>query len=131
LTLQLLEVRIFLTYDGFVSILKKLTLASVATVKCDSVSRKQPSHYRGKGNESCAKKEMIGHENPGVDDKLSVEAQLPHATQEIIPVLLVPENLRSLDAPTHHPAKRGTGHRGHLIEPVWALTELSPLCCLN
>ena len=54
---KLLEVRIFLTHDGFVSILKKLAVASVAAVKAHRVSRKEPSHYRGKGNESCSKEE--------------------------------------------------------------------------
>jgi hypothetical protein len=41
---KLLQIRIFLTDDGFVSILKKVAVAFVAAVKADSVSRKEPSH---------------------------------------------------------------------------------------
>jgi len=56
------------TYLTGVSILKKLAVAFVAAVKADSVSRKEPSHYRGKGRESCSKEEMgmIRDEHPCV-----------------------------------------------------------------
>ena len=71
---KLLQVCIFLTDDGFVSILKKLAVAFVATVKADSVSRKEPSHYRGKGRESCSKEEMgmFWDEHPCVTDSFSL-----------------------------------------------------------
>ena len=70
---KLLQVRIFLTDDGFVSILKKLAVAFVAAVKADSVSRKEPSHYRGKGSGSCSKEEMgmFWDEHPCVTGSLS------------------------------------------------------------
>ena len=55
---KLLQVGVFLTDNGFVTILKKLATAFVAAIKADGVSRENPSHYRGKGGESGSKEEM-------------------------------------------------------------------------
>ncbi len=51
-----LKVRIFPADYGFVSILKKRSMAFAAEVKSDSVTRKKPSHYGDAGNEPCSKK---------------------------------------------------------------------------
>jgi len=107
---QLLEVRIFLTHDGFVSILKKMATASVVAVKADSVSRKEPSHDRGKGNKTCSKEEMkmIWDEHPCVTCGFSLREEFGEALQKILPVPVVYEYLSALDTPDHD-VVQGTG----------------------
>jgi hypothetical protein len=52
ITDQLLQVCLFLTDNGFISILKKPAVAFVAVVEAHGVSREKPSHQGGKGDES-------------------------------------------------------------------------------
>ena len=83
---QLLKVGVFLTNDGFISILKKMAVAFVAEIKADSVSRKEPSHDGGNGNEPCAKEEMgvVGHEHPCVTSSLTWRQEFREALEEIL-----------------------------------------------
>jgi len=57
ITRELLQVYIFQSDGVFVTILKKLAMAFVSEVRADSGIASEASHYRGKGNGSCPKKE--------------------------------------------------------------------------
>lgn len=100
---QLLEVGVFLTNYGFISILKKMAVASVAEVKADSVSRKEPCHDGCKGNESCPKEEMgvVGDEHPCVTGSFTWREEFGEALKEILPIPVVYENISALDTSDH------------------------------
>ena len=80
-----------------------MAVASVAAVKAHSISRKEPPHYRGKGSESCSKKEMgmIRDEHPCVTGSFTLREEFRKALQKILPVPVVYEYLSTLDTPDH------------------------------
>ena len=45
---QFLKVEVFLTDNGFVTVLKKLTMPAVSAIKCHGISGQQSSHEGGK-----------------------------------------------------------------------------------
>jgi hypothetical protein len=52
------KVGIFLANNGFVTVLKQLSVTLVPEVKTHGIARKEPSHQRGKGSKSCLKQKM-------------------------------------------------------------------------
>jgi hypothetical protein len=46
---EFLQVSVFLTQDGFVTVLKEVPVAVVLEVKRDRVSREEAAHQRGNG----------------------------------------------------------------------------------
>jgi len=54
---------------------------AVAAVIAHRVSRKEPSHYRGKGKESCSKEEMgmMWDENPCIPGSSTLREELREA----------------------------------------------------
>ena len=50
---KLFHVRIFLTDDGFVSILKQVTMATVTPVETNRISGQKPAHYRRDRGDTC------------------------------------------------------------------------------
>ncbi len=88
ITDKLLQVGVFLTHDGFVLILKKLSAAFVAEVKADGVAGKEPSHYRRKRCGSSSKEEMgvIRDEHSCVTDSFSLGQEFRKSLEEIVTV---------------------------------------------
>jgi len=75
----------------------------VAAVEADGVSRKQPSHERGKGDKPGSKEEMgvIGKEHPCVTGGLGLGQKFRRTRQEILPIPVVYEDLSTLNTPDH------------------------------
>lgn len=80
-----------------------MAAASVAAVKAESVSRKEPSHDGGKGKGSCSKEEMgmIVDEHPCVAGGFTLRQEFGEALQEILPVPVVDEYPSALDTSDH------------------------------
>jgi hypothetical protein len=55
---QFLKIAIFLAYNGFVSVLEKLTMASVPSVVRYRIARKQASHQTGNTLGTASKQKM-------------------------------------------------------------------------
>jgi hypothetical protein len=104
---QLLQVCLFLTDNGFISILKKPAVAFVAVVEAHGVSREEPSHQGGKGDESGSKEEMgvVRNEHPCVTECFGLGQEFGKALQEIIPVSVFEEDLLTVDTPDHDVVK--------------------------
>ena len=65
---QLQQICIFLTKNGFITILEKMPMAGVPAIMRDGIPGKKPSHYRRYGYSTGSEKqmEMIGHERPRI-----------------------------------------------------------------
>jgi len=55
---QFLQIAIFLAYDGFVSVLEKLSMAPVPPVIGYSITCEQPSHQAGNTLGAASEREM-------------------------------------------------------------------------
>jgi len=55
---QFSQIRILLTSDGLISILKELPVAFMASIKSDGVARKQSSHQCGQRDFTASKEKM-------------------------------------------------------------------------
>ena len=116
---QFLQIRIFLAYDGFVSILEELTMTLVPSIAANSVSGKQPSHERGypRGPASKEKMGMIRHEGPSVTHSLCFRQENRQPLNKVLSVFIVfkyPSALYSSDNNMMQEAGRiKSGHSRH------------------
>lgn len=62
------EIGILLAEDGFISILKQVTVTIVSSVKRHGIAREEPSHDRRYGCVAGAEEEagMVGDQSPGI-----------------------------------------------------------------
>lgn len=65
---ELLEIGIFLTNNGFVSILKQIPVSSVTMIEADDVSGQQPSHHRRQRHRAGPEEQvgMVREKSPGI-----------------------------------------------------------------
>jgi hypothetical protein len=98
---QFLEVGLFLTGNGFVTILKKVAVPVVPVVKADYVSCQKPSHQRCQGNQAGPEEKvgMVGQKGPSITGRPSLFQELSQASEKIFSIQVAPENVPALHAP--------------------------------
>ena len=60
---QLQKIGVFLAQDGFIAVLKQMTMAPVAAIIRHDITGQQPTHHRGKGRLAGFKQQVhvVGH----------------------------------------------------------------------
>ena len=113
------EIGIFLTENGLIAILKKLTMAVVPLIEGNRMTREKPGHDPMKGDCAGLEEQMsvIAEECPCIAGGMGVGEYLPHSFDEAIFVDIVAEDQSSLDAPdddvVEHTFGIETGMTGH------------------
>jgi len=92
---QFQQVRVLLTQDGLVAVLKKMAAAMVAEVIADGVSRQEPLHHGGQRGSARSQQEMkvIGNQGPSIAGGLGFDENFPEAMEEIFPVGITQKDL--------------------------------------
>jgi hypothetical protein len=130
---QLLEVGFFLADDRLIAILEKLTGTMMPTVKGHNVAGEELTHNGGDAGRPTAKEEMgvIGKKGPGIAGGLCFRKQRGQASDELISIPVIPEDIPSLDPPDHDMVECTgnieAGLTGHMDER----TSEGPWCYLN
>ena len=91
---QFQEVSIFLAEDGFVAVLKKMSVASVSAIETAGVSCQQPAHDTGNrdipGTEQ--QMEVVGQQCPRVAWRLGFRQDHAQTPYEVVSVQVIPKN---------------------------------------
>ena len=97
---QLQKIDIFLTKNRLVAILKQMAASVVPAVKGPGITAQQPTHDCGDGNFAGFEQQMkmVRNQCPSSAPGFALRDNLTHAMQEIVTILIVAENLPSLDA---------------------------------
>ena len=92
---QLQQIRVLLTNDRFVSILKQMPVAPVPQVEIDDISGEKAPHALGQGLAARSHQEvkMSGHERPRIHSQSPSLTEPCQAVEEILLVRLVAEDL--------------------------------------
>ena len=81
---QFQQVCFFITNNGFITVLKKMTGPIVSSVECNGISCQQTPHKAGKrylrGDHKQV--EMVGHERPGITLGLGIRKQTGESPKE-------------------------------------------------
>jgi hypothetical protein len=88
---QFEKIALLFTYDGFVAVLKQVTLPAVAQVVGDGVSGEQAAHESGQTILAAAQKEMgvIAEQRPGIDRCAALVRQAAQAVNETLAVDII------------------------------------------
>jgi hypothetical protein len=72
----------------------------VPAVKGPGITAQQPTHDCGYRNFACIEQQvkMVGNQCPGIAPCFALRDNLSHAMQETVTILIVAENLPTLDA---------------------------------
>jgi hypothetical protein len=108
---QLQQVRVFLTEDGFVAVLKQIAVASVSAIEAHHVAREQPRHHGSERSSSCSQKKvnMVGEERPAVAGSRGLGEDPCQPIEEVLPVRIVLEDLPPSAASDEHMVQRPWG----------------------
>jgi len=92
ITNQLLKIGVLLAKDGFISILKQVTITAVSAIKIYGISRQQTPHNSGDWEGPCPKKKMkmVRNNRPCVANGSGVRKNISEADQKFsaIPFVL-------------------------------------------
>jgi hypothetical protein len=101
---QLQKVSLLLHHDGAVPVLEEMAGAPVASVEGPSIPREEAPHGAGKGTGAGAHQQvhMVGEQRPGVDGQIPALGEAPEATEEVVPIPVIPEHWPPFDPPHHH-----------------------------
>ncbi len=100
---KLLQVRILLTENGLVAIVKKVPVPAMPSVECYRIPGQKAAHDRCDRNRSCAKKQMhvIVHQRPSETSCPRFLHQTGESSDKILPVLIIVKNPITVDASNH------------------------------
>jgi hypothetical protein len=98
---QFLEIRLFLAYNGFISVLQQMSMALMTAVETDHIPGQQSPHESGQRNFTCTQKKvsMIGKKCPGIASCLCFQQKLSQPFKKILPVSIIPKDLSPLNTP--------------------------------
>ncbi len=101
---QLEEIGIVLTENGFVSVLKKVTVSLMPAVIVDHISCQQFPHADGEWLGPCSEQEMkvIAHKGPRIDAQSTYATKIGKPLKKILPILSVAKYRYSINAPAYH-----------------------------
>jgi hypothetical protein len=96
---QLQEIDLFLAKNRLVAVLKQMPASMAAPVKASGITAQQAAHNGGDGNIAGFDQQvkMVGNQCPGVTARLALGENLTQATQKIVTILIVAENLPALN----------------------------------
>lgn len=105
---QLQKVRILLTYDRFVPVLKKMPLSLIPPIKSNNVSSENFSHIRRNGTIARSNKQMkmVRNKSPSIDFQSFGLTLRSQAIQKVVPVFIRPEYVSSFYPSGHHMMQR-------------------------
>ena len=91
---QLQEVSVFLAEDGFVAVLKKMSVASVSAIETTGISCQQPAHHTGNRDISSTEQQMevVGQQGPCVAWRLGFGQDHAQTPYEVVSVQVFPKN---------------------------------------
>ena len=121
------KVWVFLTQNGFIPVLKKLSVPPVSMIELDGISGEQSSHDMRQRCGTTAKQQVgvVGYEGPGIAGGRGFREDLSETHKEIITVLIIPENLFTLNPPDHDMMEGSgridsglSGHEGSLNDTL-------------
>jgi len=97
---QFKKVRILLTENRFVAVLKNFSMTAVAVVKIGGMTGQQPSHYRGYGGGSGSQQKMgmVGNQGPGKTRCAGFTQNRSESFNKLVLVPAVPKNLAAFDS---------------------------------
>jgi len=97
---QIQEIGIFLAKDGFVAVLKKMPVASVAAVETAGVTRQQSAHDTGDRDTPGAEQQVkvVGHQGPRIAGRLGFRQDRAQALYKVLPIEIFAKNQSSLDS---------------------------------
>lgn len=100
---KFLEIDVFLTDNGFVSILKKLTRPVITAIEKDGISCKETSHEAGDAWRTASEKKvgMIRYQCPSIARCPGLRQKRGKTFYEIVTVAITPEDVLSLYSPDH------------------------------
>ncbi len=95
------EIEVFLADDRFITVLKKLAVAFVPAVEGNGIPRQQFPHERREAISigSQEKVGVIGHQDPGVTEHVSLGNKRGESVDEVFVVFFVSEDFSSFDSP--------------------------------
>jgi hypothetical protein len=110
---QFFEIRIFLTQNGFVAILKKLAVTLVFAVEPACVARKKAAHENGNGSSAGSQQQvnMIIEHCPGKTINTRRRNQGRQSFYKIVPIKIGTEYFSPFDSPVSPPVKNGPAFR--------------------
>jgi hypothetical protein len=122
---QLQQIGILLAEDEFITVLKKMPAAPVATVEAYRIPGKQPLHDRRYRHISGPQQvEMVRHEGPCVTGGSRLSENLTEPVDKILPVQVIPVNTAALNPTAYNMLQRSGGinagsarHAGILPKP--------------
>jgi hypothetical protein len=119
---ELQEIRLLINHDGFISVLKEMTTATVSPVEGTCVPRKEGSHRPGQWAVSRTEQEMevIRQESPCVDGYRTSLRNLGQPPDEVIAVPIIPEEILAIET-TRHDVMQDSG----CIQP-WSPRHMTP-----
>jgi hypothetical protein len=106
---QFLKVRVLVADNGFVPVLKQVSVPLVPPVERNRVTRKKPPHERGKAYRATSHQEMnmIGKQRPRVDARSRTFCHVPEPCDERLAIRVIP-NDEALFYPTDDDVVQGT-----------------------
>jgi hypothetical protein len=101
---QLKEIRLFLYDDRLIAILKQVPASSMASVEDPRVAREERPHAPGQRAIPRADEEVevIRQEGPRVDGEGARLRETRQASDEVIPVAIIPEDELPIESSRHH-----------------------------
>jgi len=100
-TNQLLQIGLFLAYDGFIPVLQQMPMPLVTAVETDYIPGQQSPHQSGEGNFSRPQKKvsMILKKGPGIASRLCFLQKISQPLQKILPIPIIPKDLSAFNTP--------------------------------
>jgi hypothetical protein len=100
---QFLQRLIFLTYDGVVSVLEKLTMAPMSPVERHRISHEQSSHQTGNAHRPASKQKMgvIRQKGPCTASGLGLGQKIGEPFNEVFTILIIVKYLTALYSSDH------------------------------
>jgi len=91
---QFQQVRVLLTEDRFVAVLKEITRTVMTLVKRDGIPRQKAPHYLGHRDQACFQEqmEMIRNQRPSIAMRPGLFKNRRETSDKIGAVLIIPEN---------------------------------------
>ena len=116
ITDQLQEIGLVFTNDRFVAILKEMPVSPVAPVESDGITGHEASHGPAQMNVFASEQEMkmVWKQCPRITMDSAHIQNVSKTGQEILIVLLVPENPGPLNSPGHDVLEKAWGVKSWL-----------------
>jgi hypothetical protein len=98
---QFLKIRLLRAQDGLISVLKQVAMPPIPPIEIDRIPGQKPPHGGGNGHAPRLHQQMkmIGHEHLGQAADPGLLAQFSKAPQEVVSILVIPEDRSSLNPP--------------------------------